>query len=164
MLWRWAHCPPTQRLLRRTFIELPPGSSPSAVLHDNTNNQWWLVTQRLGDSGLYMEVDPSEIAWYDIGNDLKAYHSLRPHCSYQNSFQGAGLIHTWNPSRDIVIHHWMSTSTETLIIRPAASPIYWRMSTESDGLRLYTLLTRQHPSRHASSEEDLTHETSLAAS
>ena len=63
----------TATVTANTFLDLPIGASPSAILHDNTNSdQWWFVdsaTGRLG--GFTWEEDPSEVTWYDIGNDLK---------------------------------------------------------------------------------------------
>ena len=153
-----------------TFIDLPIGSSPSAILHDNTNsNQWWFVdsaTGRLG--GFTWEEGPSQITWYDIGNDLKglSQHSDGTLLAPEFRSQGAGLIHTWNPSTDTLssivlnIDTYGDSDNTTGGIPNLLENVY----PSPDGLRLYT------PYSHANilrgmhlSEEELTHETSLRA-
>ena len=42
-----------------------------------TSGGLWIL--RLDDSGIH-RTDPSEVTWYDIGNDLKGITVLRRHC------------------------------------------------------------------------------------
>lgn len=160
----------TAALATDTFIDLPAGSSPSAILRDNTNsNQWWCVdsaTGRLG--GFTWEADPSEVTWYDIGTDLKglSQHSDGTLLIPEFRSQGAGLIHTWNPLTDTLssivlgIDTYGDSDNTTGGIPNLLENVY----PSPDGLRLYT------PYSHANilrgmylSEEELTHETSLRA-
>ena len=154
------------------YIDLPNGSSPSAILHDNTvADQWWFVDAANGRLGSFLwdgtaMPESSEIAWQTIGRDLKGLSQHADGTLLLPEFRSkdTGLIHTWNPQSNLAsaialeIDTYGDSDNTTGGIPNLLEHVY----PSPDGLRLYT------PYSHANilrgmflSEEELTHETSL---
>ena len=156
------------------YIDLPDGSSPSAIIHDNTvadQHLWWFVDSANGRLGRFLwngltTPDSSEVTWQPIGRDLKGLSQHADGTLLLPEFRSkdAGLIHTWNPevgvasSIELDVDTYEDSDNTTGGIPNLLEQVY----PSPDGLRLYT------PYSHANilrgmylSGEELTHETSL---
>lgn len=151
-----------------SFIDLPTGYRPSAVLSPTDNDTilyWWIVDSATGQLGHMLWGE--SISWQPIGNDLKgiARHSdgtlLLP--EFRSSATTAEL-HTWHPETNIVdtivleMDPFGDSDNTTGGIPNLLNSVY----PSPDGQRIYT------PYLHANivrgqylSQQNLTHETSL---
>jgi len=149
-----------------SFIELPLGYRPSAVLSPTVDDpHWWIVDSATGQLGHMLWGE--SITWQEVGHDLKgiARHSdgtlLIP--EFRSSNESA-RIHTWHPETEILESHLLDmdpfgdSDNTTGGIPNLLESVY----PSPDGQRVYT------PYLHANivrgqylSQQNLTHETSL---